>query len=161
MDKENNHEEHEEHEAHEAYKDRVEDPFSVRRMRTASPLSPKAERVMHATIGAAIAVHRALGPGYLESIYKAAMCIELASRGLSYARERSLEVVYRDIPIPGQRVDLIVEDLIVVELKAVESLADIHRAQLISYLRTTGLRGGLLVNFRVRVLKDGLQRIVL
>jgi GxxExxY protein len=70
-------------------------------------------------------------------------------------------VIYRGIPISGQRVDLIVEGLIVVELKAVESLAAIHRAQVISYLRTTGLRGGLLLNFRVRVLKDGLQRIVL
>ena len=116
---------------------------------------------MHATIGCAIAVHRTLGPGYLESIYKKAMCIELESRGLQYVKERSIDVVYRGIPISGQRVDLIVEGLIVVELKAVESFAEIHRAQVISYLRTTGLRGGLLVNFRVRVLKDGLQRIVL
>jgi GxxExxY protein len=156
MRKSINHEGHEEHK-----EDDTTDPFSVRRMRTASPLSPQAERAMHRTIGCAIAVHRALGPGYLESIYKAAMCIEFDSRGLSYARERSEEVSYRGIAIPGQRIDLIVDGLIVVELKAVESLAEIHSAQLISYLRTTGLRGGLLVNFRVRVLKDGLKRIVL
>ena len=151
-----NHEGHEEHKG-----DETTDPFSVRRMRSASPLSPQAERTMHATIGCAIAVHRALGPGYLESIYKAAMCVELDSCGLSYVREQSVDVNYRGIAIPGQRIDLIVDGLIVVELKAVESLAEIHRAQLISYLRTTGLRGGLLVNFRVRVLKDGLKRIVM
>ena len=150
---------HEEHKGHK--EDETTDPFSVGRMRAASPLSPQAERTMHTTIGCAIAVHRALGPGYLESIYKAAMCIELDRRGLSYARERSVDVNYRGIAIPGQRIDLIVDGLIVVELKAVESLAEIHRAQVISYLRTTGLRGGLLVNFRVRVLKDGLKRIVL
>ena len=152
---------HEDHEEHETKKDSGTDPFSARRMRVASPLSPEAERAMHATIGCAIAVHRALGPGYLESIYKRAMCIELDSRGLLYGCERSLEVFYRGIPISGQRVDLVVGGLIVVELKAVESLAEIHRAQVISYLRTMGLRGGLLINFRVRVLKDGIQRIVL
>ena len=156
MTKNINHEGHEEHK-----EDETTDPFSARRMRAASPLSPQAERTMHATNGCAIAVHRALGPGYLESIYKAAMCIELDSRGLSYMRERSVDVSYRGIAIPGQRIDLIVDGLIVVELKAVESLSEVHRAQLISYLRTTGLRGGLLVNFRVRVLKDGLKRIVL
>ena len=116
---------------------------------------------MRETIGCAIAVHRALGPGFLESIYKKAMCIELDARGLTYERERPIRVKYRDVEIPGQRVDLIVEGLIVVELKAVVRLDGVHRAQLISYLRTTGLRGGLLINFRVRVLKDGLQRIVL
>lgn len=158
MAKRDNHEGHEDHEEKNAHET---DPFSVRRMRATSPLSPEAERAMHATIGCAIAVHRALGPGYLESIYKKAMCIEFDSRGLQYARERSIDVLYRGIPISGQRVDLIVAGLIVVELKAVESIAEIHRAQVISYLRTTGLRGGLLLNFRVRVLKDGLQRIVL
>jgi GxxExxY protein len=135
---------HEDHEGHEVTIDHETDPFSLRRMRAASPLSPEAERAMHATIGCAIAVHRALGPGYLESIYKKAMCVELGIRGLRYANEQSVDVIYRGIPISGQRVDLIVEGLIVVELKAVESLAAIHRAQVISYLRTTGLRGGLL-----------------
>ena len=147
--------EHEEYEKHE------DDPFSVRRMRVVSPLSPEAERAMHGTIGCAIAVHRTLGPGFLEGIYRKAMCVELERRKLAYECERSVEVVYRDIPIAGQRIDLIVERLIVVELKAVAGLEEIHRAQVISYLRTLGLRGGLLINFRVRVLKDGLRRIVL
>ena len=150
-----NHDEHEGREEHEKA------PFSVRRMRAASPLSVDAERLIHDTIGCAIAVHRALGPGFLESIYKKAMCIELESRKLAYERERSIEVTYRGTAILGQRVDLIVGGLVVVELKAVASFEEIHRAQVISYLRTLGLRGGLLINFRVRVLKDGLRRIVL
>ena len=152
---------HEDHEGHKVGLDQGTDPFSERRLRAASPLSVEAERTMHATIGCAIAVHRALGPGYLESIYKKAMCIELEARGLLYDRERAIDVAYRGIPISGQRVDLIVCRLIVVELKTVQSLADIHRAQVISYLRTLGLRGGLLINFRVRLLKEGIQRIVL
>ena len=116
---------------------------------------------MRQTIGCAIAVHRALGPGFLESIYRKAMYIELDNRNLTYERERPIAVNYRGIAIPGQRVDLIIEGLIVVELKSVVRLDEVHRAQLISYLRTTGLKGGLLINFRVRLLKDGLQRIVL
>jgi GxxExxY protein len=130
-------------------------------MRAASPLSPQAEFAMHLTIGCAIAVHRALGPGFLESVYKKAMCVELESRKLAYERERSIDLTYRGTAISGQRVDLIVGGLVVVELKAVAGLEEIHRAQVISYLRTMGLRGGLLINFRVRVLKEGLQRIVL
>src|SRR5918993_3155880 len=101
------------HEDREGHEDHEDDPFSVKRMRAASPLSPEAERVMHATIGCAIAVHRALGPGFLESIYRKAMRIELESRNLSYECERSIDVNYRGIAISGQRVDLIVERLIV------------------------------------------------
>jgi len=130
-------------------------------MRLHSPLSPDAERVMTETIGCAIAVHRELGPGYLESIYQKAMYIELQTHGLVFERERAVTVNYRGVEITGQRVDLIVERLIVVELKAVVHLDDVHRAQVVSYLKTTKLRGGLLVNFRVPVLKQGLQRIVL
>ena len=89
------------------------------------------------------------------------MCLELDARGLAYERERAVRVTYRGVEIPGQRVDLIIEGLIVVELKSVANLVDVHRAQLISYLRTTGLRGGLLINFDVRLLKDGIQRVVL
>lgn len=126
-----------------------------------SPLSPEGEWVMRQTIGCAIAVHRALGPGFLESIYRKAMCIELQNHALPYEQERPIHVRYRGVEIPGQRVDLIVQSLIVVELKSVTRLDGVHRAQVISYLRTTGLKGGLLINFRVRLLKDGIQRIVL
>ena len=138
-----------------------EDPLSVRAMRIASPLSPDEERVMHQVIGCAIAVHKALGPGFLESIYRRALCIELEKRRMAFECERPLEVSYSGIPITGQRIDLMVEGLIIVELKAVTRFEEIHRAQLISYLRAAGLRGGLLINFRVRVLKDGLCRVVL
>lgn len=130
-------------------------------MRLPSPLTAQAERVMSETIGCAIRVHRALGPGFLESIYRKAMLIELKASGLSHESERPVRVTYRGIDIRGQRVDLIVERQIVVELKAVVKLDEVHRAQLISYLRTTGLRGGLLINFRVAILRRGLRRVVL
>ena len=150
-----NHEDHDDIEGHESPSSR---PY---RMRLPSPLTPEAERVMSDVIGCAIRVHRALGPGFLESIYQKAMHTELAATGLSYESERPVRVKYRDVEIPGQRVDLIVERLVVVELKSVVRLDEIHRAQLISYLRTTGLRGGLLINFRVPVLHAGLKRVVL
>jgi GxxExxY protein len=146
-----NHEGHEDHEA-------IHCPFS---MRLPSPLAEGAEHAMTETIGCAIAVHRGLGPGFLESIYKKAMHLELNARGISYESEKAITVSYRGTQIEGQRVDLIVEGLIVVELKAVARFDDVHQAQVMSYLRTTGLRGGLLINFRVPVLKAGLKRIVL
>ena len=106
-------------------------------------------------------MHKALGPGFLEAIYRKAMCVELEARGLDYECEVPVRVSYREVNIPGQRVDLVVGKRIVVELKSVSALDQIHHAQLISYLRTTGLRGGLLINFRVPVLPKGLKRIVL
>ena len=152
---------HDDHERTHPAQAHEEDPFSRRTMLLASPLSIEEERVIHQVIGSAISVHRALGPGFFESVYRNALCIELEKRNLKYERERPIEVIYDGIPISGQRIDLIVGGLIIVELKAVSRIEDIHRAQLISYLRTTGLRGGLVINFRVRVLRDGLRRIVL
>jgi GxxExxY protein len=146
-----NHEGHEDH----------EELFGSSRMRLPSPLSPEAEQAMTDTIGCAIAVHRELGPGYLESIYKKAMYLELRARGLPFECERAVTVNYRGTEISGQRVDLIIGNQIVVELKAVVRFDDVHRAQVVSYLKTTKLRGGLLINFRVPVLKQGIQRIVL
>ena len=131
------------------------------RMRKDSPLSGEEEWMMRRTIGCALSGHRALGPGFLESIYRKAMCLELEARNLAYEKECSIRVSYRGVDIPGQRVDLIVEGQIVVELKAVSHLDSVHKAQLISYLKTTGLRGGLLINFRVPILKDGIRRVVL
>ena len=133
-------------------------PFS---MRLSTPLSPDAEDAMTETIGSAIAVHRVLGPGYFESIYKKAMHLELTAREIVFESEKAVSVKYRDVEITGQRIDLVVRGLIVVELKAVKRFDDVHRAQVISYLKTTGLKGGLLINFNVPVLKAGLQRIVL
>jgi GxxExxY protein len=153
-----NHDTHEKHDEDEGHEDACSPRYQ---MRLASPLSPAAERAMTETIGCAIRVHRELGPGFLESIYQKAMHAELSATGLSYESERPIRVKYRDIEISGQRVDLIVERVIVVELKSVIRLDEIHRAQLLSYLRTTGLRGGLLINFRVPVLHSGLKRVVL
>jgi len=149
------HEMHEDVESHET-------PMAALRMRLPSPLSPAAERAMTGTIGCAIAVHTALGPGFIETIYRKAMCVELESRGLRFELERPITVRYRDVSLTGQRVDLIVEGLIIVELKAVIRLDEVHRRQLISYLRTTGLRGGLLINFRTAILpRNGIKRVVL
>ena len=145
------------HEDHEGHLSGV----SRHRMRLASPLTARAEQAMSDTIGCAIRVHRELGPGFLESIYRKAMCLELEAAGLSYESERPVCVKYRDAHISGQRVDLIVESAIVVELKSVTRLDDVHVAQVMSYLKTTGLRGGLLINFRVPVLRRGLRRVVL
>jgi GxxExxY protein len=149
------------HDGHDGHDE--DDPFAspAYRLRLSSPLTPETERAMSETIECAFRVHRELGPGFLESIYKKAMYFELGRAGLSYQSEQPVSVTYREIQIPGQRVDLIVEGLIVVELKAVVRFDDVHRAQLISYLRTTGLRAGLLINFRVPLLHRGLKRIVL
>lgn len=115
---------------------------------------------MTRTIGCGMAVHTELGPGYLESIYLKAMCLEFESRNMAYEKERPVRVSYRGIEIPGQRIDLIVEGLVIVELKAVERLLPVHTAQVVSYLKTAGLRGGLLMNFNVQWLKQGLRRVV-
>ncbi|NOT26325.1 MAG: GxxExxY protein [Acidobacteria bacterium] len=130
------------------------------RMRLPSPLSEDAERAMSETIACAIRVHRELGPGFLELIYRKAMYLELEAAGMSYESERVVQVSYRGALLGGQRVNLIVESAIVVELKAVARFDEVHLAQVMSYLRTTGLRGGLLINFNVPVLRRGLKRIV-
>src|SRR5271170_136276 len=112
-------------------------------------------------IGAAIEVHRRLGPGLLESAYQTCLVFELRQMGLKIEEEKPLPVVYKDVKLDcGYRLDLVVEDAVIVEIKAVERLSPIHDAQLLSYLRLSHRRVGLLLNFHVRVLKDGLKRIV-
>jgi GxxExxY protein len=125
-----------------------------------APIPVETERVATETIGAAIEVHRHLGPGFLERIYKEALCLELSARGVEFEREKSIAVFYKGVSIPGQRVDLVIANRVVVELKAVITLHLVHEAKLISYLRTTGLRLGLLLNFHERTLKAGLKRVV-
>ena len=129
--------------------------------RATSVLPENVERVAEAVIGAAIAVHRELGPGFLERIYEDALCIELTTRTIRFEREKPIGVLYRGVLIPGQRVDLVVEDLVVVELKAITKVDPIHEAIVLSYLKTMKLRLGLLINFHARLLKEGLQRIAL
>jgi GxxExxY protein len=117
--------------------------------------------ITEAVIGAAIAVHRDLGPGLLESAYEACLEFELVSRGFSVQRQLELPVNYRGVKVDaGFRIDLLVNGLVIVELKAVEKLERIHEAQLHTYLRLTGLHAGLLMNFNVVRLVDGLKRIV-
>ncbi|HNT76650.1 MAG TPA: GxxExxY protein [Anaerolineae bacterium] len=113
-------------------------------------------------IGAAIEVHRHLGPGLLESVYQACLAHELALRGISFKLEKSLPVMYKGTNVDcGLRLDLIVENKVVIELKAVEQVLKVHEAQLLTYLKLTGCRVGLLINFNVPVLKDGIIRKVL
>lgn len=113
-------------------------------------------------IGAAIAVHRAMGPGLLESVYHECMLIELDAVGMKTRSEVSIPLEYRGRKLnAAHRLDLLVEELVVVELKAVEALAPIHDAQLLTYLRLTGKRLGMLFNFNVPYLKDGMRRLVL
>jgi GxxExxY protein len=130
-------------------------------MRLRSPLSYREEEVMSGVIDCAMHVHKTLGPGFLESIYKKAMCVAMSKARLQYEREKSIEVCFEGIPIHGQRMDLFVEDLIVVELKSVTRFEEIHTAQVLSYLKAIGRRGGLLINFRVPLLHRGIRRIVL
>ena len=112
-------------------------------------------------IGAAIEVHRRIGAGLLESLYEEAFCIELEHRHLSYERQKPLEVQYRGHRIGAFRLDVVVENEVVVELKSVKELAPIHSTQIISYMKITGLTRGLLINFNVRQLtKGGIKRFV-
>ena len=112
-------------------------------------------------VNAAMKVHSALGPGLLESAYEACLLHELRQLGMKVATQVSLPVAYDGIKIDvGYRVDLLVEDAVIVELKAVETLLPIHQAQLLSYLKLSGKRVGLLINFNVPHLKDGIRRMV-
>ena len=113
-------------------------------------------------IGAAIEVHRAPGPGLLESAYEACLCHELHLRDLPFKRQVALPLRYKGIELDcGYRLDIIVDDKIVLELKAVEELLPVHEAQLLSYLRLGGFRVGLLLNFHAPVLKEGMKRMIL
>ena len=128
--------------------------------RVPSTLPPDVDAVMFRVIGAAIEVHRHLGPGFLESIYQRALCIELGERGVSFEKKARIEVVYKGRTLHGQELDLIVDSRVVVEVKAVASILAIHESQLVSYLKATRLRAGLLINFNVPILKAGIRRIV-
>ncbi|GIW91152.1 MAG: hypothetical protein KatS3mg109_1584 [Pirellulaceae bacterium] len=112
-------------------------------------------------IGAAIEVHRILGPGLLESIYLDALCIELELRGISFQRQVEVDVVYKGTTIKGQRIDLVVEGEVVVETKCVTKLPEVALAQVLSYLKATGLRRGLLLNFGTARMVDGIKRVSL
>ena len=124
-------------------------------------LKEKLNDITEKVIAAAIAVHRQLGPGLLESACEACLAYELVERGLAAERQKGLPVVYRGMRVDcGYRIDLLVEGCVVVELKAVEKLAPIHEAQLLAYLKLSDCRVGLLINFNVKMLKQGIRRMV-
>jgi GxxExxY protein len=128
------------------------------------PLPESTERVGRAIIGAAIAVHRALGPGLLESAYETCLAHELDRRGNMALRQMALPVVYEAVKLEaGYRVDLMVGGVVVVvvEVKSVDALAPVHKAQLLTYLRLSGRRLGFLINFNVVLLKQGVKRMIL
>ena len=112
-------------------------------------------------IGAAIEVHRTLSPGLLESAYETCLSFELAERGLNVERQKPLPVIYKGTRLEaGYRLDLLVEDRVLVEVKAVDQLAPIHQAQLLSYLKLSGCKAGLPINFNVQILKNGIKRLI-
>ena len=124
-------------------------------------LPPELETIVTRTIGCALRVHETLGPGYAEGIYHDAMAIELEVSGLQYVRECLVAVTYRGRPIRDHKLDLIVERLVVVELKAVERLHPIHQTQILSYMKAARLPVGLLMNFQSEYLRSQLRRFVL
>ena len=138
---------HEDHKGHEVHEDRPHGDVEV---------------TARAIVDSGLTVHRALGPGLLESVYEHCLAHELTLRGLTVHRQLSLPVSYRDIQLDaGYRVDLLVEDAVIVEIKAVEAFSRLHEAQLLTYLKLSGYRMGFLMNFNVRLFKEGLRRFVL
>jgi GxxExxY protein len=119
------------------------------------------DQLSDVVIGAAIEVHRMLGPGLLESAYEECLCRELTLREIAFERQVPLPVVYKDVKLEcGYRMDIVVAKALVVEVKSVDAIAPIHEAQLLTYLKLSGIRVGLLLNFNVPVLKDGIRRRV-
>ena len=118
--------------------------------------------ITHEIIGAAIEVHKLLGPGLLESAYEACLCREFALRKIGFQKQKPVPLVYKDIKLDcGFRLDLLVEKRIVVELKSVDALAPIHEAIMLTYLRLSGHKLGLLINFNVSILKEGIRRFIM
>ena len=122
----------------------------------------KINEITQAVIGAAIEVHRTLGPGLLESVYEECLCQELSLRKIPFERQKELPLQYKGFKLAGGfRLDVLVADQVVVEVKAVESLLAIHQAQMLTYMKMGGWKVGLLINFNVPILKKGIKRLVL
>jgi GxxExxY protein len=126
----------------------------------ALPERDRLNQITETVIGAAIQVHKALGPGLLESAYEACLAFELTDRGLSIIQQKPLPVIYREVRIDcAYRMDIVVQDCVFIEVKSVDAIQPIHKAQLLSYLKLSGYPIGLLINFNVSVLKDGIVRL--
>jgi GxxExxY protein len=130
-------------------------------LKVQSPLSDEVELLVTKTIGCCVSVHKELGPGLLENVYARAVRIELSLSEIPFESEYVVPISYRGVFLCHQRIDLVVAGQIVVELKSIERLAAVHRAQVLNYLRAAHLRIGLLVNFNVPVIQDGLRRFIL
>ncbi len=130
-------------------------------LRIHSVLSDEVERLVHRIIGSGLTVHRELGPGFLEAVYQRSLYLELQAQGLQFEREHVVQVSYRSEVVAVHRIDLIVERAVIVEVKASRRIDPVHEAQVISYLKATGLRVGLLMNFNAAVFRGGIRRIVL
>jgi len=130
-------------------------------LRVDNQLDEQTEILIKNIIGATIEVHRELGPGYLEKVYEQAMGLELRHRGLTYATQVPITVYYKGEKIHGQVLDMVVEGKVILELKSVEMLLKIHEAQILSYLKSTGLPAGLLINFKEGLVKNGIKRFIL
>ena len=121
----------------------------------------RVEDVAHDVIQAAFEVHKILGPGLLESVYEEALCKELELRGMKYERQKSITVNYKGFEIKSQRVDLLVEECLVIEIKAVKEIEDVFIAQVLTYLKIMKLTLGLILNFNTPLLKHGIRRVIL
>ena len=118
------------------------------------------DQLAHLVIGAAIEVHRELGPGLPEEAYEGALAVEFKARGISFERQKLVEIFYKGVKVGRGRVDLFVEDKLIVEIKSVDALASMHRLQVVSYMRILSQQLALLINFNVPQLKDGIRRII-
>jgi GxxExxY protein len=127
-----------------------------------APIPVRAENAARASVDAALQVHRALGPGLLESAYEHCLAFEIARRGLAVQRQLALPIVYEGERLDaGYRLDLVIEGTVIIEVKSIDALAPIHEAQILTYLKLSGLRVGLLMNFNVALFRQGLKRFVL
>ncbi len=125
-------------------------------------LDDRVEGIARAIVDSGLSVHRALGPGLLESTYEHCLAYELNSRGLSVRRQLPLPIIYADTQLDaGYRLDLVIEDAVIIEIKAVEAFSRLHEAQILTYLKLSGYRMGFLMNFNVSLFKEGLRRFVL
>ena len=128
--------------------------------RVRSPLDDELEQLVQQVIGSCLTVHSSLGPGLMEVVYTGATCVELAHRSIPFEREKLLPVMYRGNVLCHQRVDILVDRRVVVEVKSVDRLHPIHIAQTVNYVRLTGTRVGLIVNFNTERLRYGIRRVV-
>jgi GxxExxY protein len=135
-------------------------PFDPERVRTGREPSAEVDALARQAVDAAIEIHRLLGPGFSEVVYKKAFCVEMELRGLAVQCELPTKVFYKGVEVGEGRLDALVEGKLLVEFKTVESLLPVHKAQAISYLDAVSLELGLLINFRVALLKDGIRRVL-